>query len=465
VSARRPLAAIAAAFVAVAAAASMSASVQATTVQGRAASGVAALKVPRIAFRERKLGNGLTVISVEQHSSPTVSVHVWYHVGGRDDPPGKSGFAHLFEHMMFKGTKYLKDEQFDRLTEDVGGENNAFTIDDVTGYHEVVPSNHLETLLWAEAERMLNLKVDEASFKSERAVVQEEFRQRILASPYGRFFEAVRRQPYLSHPYRRGTIGNIENLDAATLADVVAFHAAHYRPDNATLVVAGDFEPRQLDAWVDKYFGALARPATPTPPRTGSEPAWTADRSITVTAPKVPLPAVASVWLAPSRNDRDAPALEVAAALLSSGESSRLNQSLVYRQQIAVQAGFSTDLRSGPGLLIATAIVAGGKDPEAARAALLAEVKTLADRPPSAAEMDKIKTQLLTAAFQSRQTPDGLASAIAEASVLGGDANRINTDLEDLQRVTAADVQRVLRRYVVGAHRVLLDYRQEASAK
>jgi zinc protease len=423
------------------------------------------LKVPRIEYRERKLGNGLTVLSVESHASPTVSVQVWYHVGGSDDPVGKSGFAHLFEHLMFKGSKYMKSEQFDRITEDVGGENNASTSEDVTAYQAVVPSNHLETLLWAEAERLLNLRVDEANFQSERAVVEEEYRQTVLASPYGRFFEEVRTQPYLQHAYRRGVIGSIENLDAASLADVVAFHATHYRSDNATLIVAGDFDPRQLDAWVDKYFGPIARPVAPLAQRDDTEPAWTADRSMTIRSPSVPLPAVATVWLAPSVTDADAPALQVAAALLSAGESSRLNQALVYRQQIATQAGFSTDLRAGPGLLIATAIAAGGKAPAAVRAALLAEVKRLVDRPASRGELDKVKTLLLTQAFSSRQTPIGLASAIADAAVLGGNANRINTDLEDLQRVSAADVQRVMRRYVSRAHSVAFDYVQDPTAR
>ncbi len=422
-----------------------------------------ALTVPRIDFRDRKLANGLTVISVESHASPTASVQVWYHVGGSDDPPGRSGFAHLFEHMMFKGTTYLKAEQFDRMTEDVGGANNASTGNDVTTYEEVIPSNHLETLLWAEAERLQHLKVDEANFQSERAVVEEEYRQRILASPYGRFFNAVASAPYLRHPYRRPTIGSIADLDAATLADVTAFHSTYYRPDNATLIVAGDFDPKQLDAWVDKYFGPIAKPSTPLPSRTATEPPWTSDRTITVTAPRVPLPAVAVVWLAPPVTSRDAPALEVASAVLSSGDSSRLNQSLVYRQQIATQAGFSADLRAGPGLLIATAIAAGGKPIAELRAALLAQVQGLVDRPATPAELDKVKNQLITEAFASRQTPLGLGSAIADSAVLEGDPNRVNTDLEALQRVTAADIQRVLRRYVTNAHSVILDYKQETA--
>jgi zinc protease len=422
-----------------------------------------ALTVPRIDFRDRKLANGLTVISVESHASPTASVQVWYHVGGSDDPPGRSGFAHLFEHMMFKGTTYLKAEQFDRMTEDVGGANNASTGNDVTTYEEVIPSNHLETLLWAEAERLQHLKVDEVNFQSERAVVEEEYRQRILASPYGRFFNAVASAPYLRHPYRRPTIGSIADLDAATLADVTAFHSTYYRPDNATLIVAGDFDPKQLDAWVDKYFGPIAKPSTPLPSRTATEPPWTSDRTITVTAPRVPLPAVAVVWLAPPVTSRDAPALEVASAVLSSGDSSRLNQSLVYRQQIATQAGFSADLRAGPGLLIATAIAAGGKPIAELRAALLAQVQGLVDRPATPAELDKVKNQLITEAFASRQTPLGLGSAIADSAVLEGDPNRVNTDLEALQRVTAADIQRVLRRYVTNAHSVILDYKQETA--
>ena len=420
-----------------------------------------AIVIPPVAYRERVLPNGLQVISVERHASPTVAVQMWFHVGSRDDPAGRSGFAHLFEHMMFKGTKNLKAEQFDRLTEDVGGSNNAFTGDDVTAYQEVVPSNHLETLLWAEAERMANLRVDEAAFTSERAVVEEEYRQSILAAPYGRFFNAIAAVSYLSHPYRRPTIGSIEDLDAAQLADVVAFHALHYRPDNATLVVTGDFDPQQLDGWVDRYFGSLPRPPAPVPRVVADEPAWRTDRRAVVTGSHVPLPAVAISWLAPPVTSADATALRVAAALLSGGESSRLNQALVYRQQIASQAGFEADLRAGPGLLTAYAIAAGGKPVDALTRALLAEVQRLIDRPASAGELAKVKTQLTTAALTSRQTPLGLGSAIAEAAVLEGNAARVNAGIDELQRIRSADVSRVLRRYVVGPHKVTIEYRQQ----
>jgi zinc protease len=423
-----------------------------------------AIKVAPVTYAERMLANGLQVITVPSRSSPTVSVQVWYHVGSKDDPTGRSGFAHLFEHLMFKSTAHLKPEQFDRMTEDVGGANNAFTSNDVTGYTDLVPSNHLEVLLWAEAERMSNLNVVQENFASERAVVEEEYRQRILASPYGRFFNAIPQAAYQVHPYKRSSIGSIEDLEAATLTDVVAFYASHYRPDNATLVVAGDFEPKQLDAWIDKYFSRVQRPATPLPRVTATEPAWSADREKTVTGPQVPLPAIALVWLAPPVMSDDAAALQIASALLASGESSRLNQSLVYRQQIASQAGFEADLRVGPGLLIATAVAAGGKPLEKVGEALLAEVRRMAAQPVGAAELAKVKTQVVTAALLTRQTPEGLASAIAEAAVLEGNAEHVNTDLLTLQKVSAADVQRVMKRYV-GAHKLTLRYVQEGGAK
>src|SRR2546427_3682001 len=194
-------------------------------------------KMPQLKFRERTLPNGLRVLSVVDKSSPTVAINVWYHVGSKDDPDQRSGFAHLFEHIMFKSTRNMKAEMMDRLTEDVGGSNNAFTQDDVTVYYEVIPSNYVETLLWAEAERLAALTVDEANFKSERAVVQEEYRQSVLAPPNGRFFYALDQKSFSAHPYKRPTIGSIEDLDAATIEDVIKFHNTYYRPDNATLIV------------------------------------------------------------------------------------------------------------------------------------------------------------------------------------------------------------------------------------
>src|SRR5678816_2257453 len=180
--------------------------------------GFAQTRMPQLKFTDRTLANGMRVLAAPDSSSPTVAIQVWYHVGSKDDPQNRSGFAHLFEHIMFKSTKNMKSEMMDRLTEDVGGFNNAFTNDDVTVYFEVVPSNYLETLIWAEADRLSGLNVDDANFKSERDVVKEEYRQSVLAPPYGRAFYLLQSKSFQDHPYKRPTIGSIEDLDAASVS-------------------------------------------------------------------------------------------------------------------------------------------------------------------------------------------------------------------------------------------------------
>jgi zinc protease len=423
----------------------------------------AELTIPPIQYHQHTLSNGLQVLSVEDHASPNVAVQMWYHVGSKDDPQDRSGFAHLFEHLMFKSTKHMHAEQFDRLTEDVGGANNASTSDDVTNYFEVVPSNYLQTLLWAEAERLSSLNVDEKNFKSERAVVEEEYRQSVLADPYGKLFNQIDPHSYTVHPYRRPTIGSIENLEAASLQNVIDFHNTFYRPDNATLIVAGDFDSKQLDAWVDRYFGWIPRPATPVPQVAATEPARKKNLRYTVTSDTAPLPAVALTWLTPPAADSaDAIALQVAAALLSEGASSRLYQSLVYRHQVAQQIGADADTRVGPGLFIAYAILASGHSPAEAEKLLNEEIIWLATQPISAAELDKVKTQLLTGKLRQRQTAQGVAFALGQATLIGGSPEHANSDLVALQKVGEQDVHRVLQKYVTGAHSVTIDYLPKA---
>src|SRR5215204_231302 len=362
-------------------------------------------------IRQRTLPNGLKVVSVQDSSSPTVSVNVWYTVGSKDDPQGRSGFAHMFEHMMFKSTKNMKSEMFDRLTEDVGGNNNASTYDDFTNYFEVVPSNYLETLLWAESDRMVNLNVDDENFKSERDVVKEEFRQSVLAQPYGRFYEYISSLSYAKHPYKRGVIGNLEQLDAATPADAKAFYNTFYRPDNAYLIVVGDFDEKQFETWTDKYFGRIQKPSGSIPRVTEVEPARTAESRQVTTAPNVPFPAVAITYLGPESKSPDVPAIRIAEKILSGGESSRLYQSLVYKQQIAQEASFSYDTRVDKGLLYFSAIASEGNKPEALEASLLAELKNIQTSSVSANEIAKAKNQLITEAIRRREDNDGKAIA------------------------------------------------------
>ena len=421
----------------------------------------AQIKMPRVEFRERTLGNGLRVISAVDRSTPTVAIHVWYHVGSKDDPPGRSGFAHLFEHIMFKSTRNMKAEMMDRLTEDVGGFNNASTNDDVTNYYEVVPSNYLETLLWAEADRMSSLNVDDKNFISERDVVKEEFNTSVLAPPYGRLFYAVDKDSFAVHPYHRPTIGSKEDLDASTLENVRAFHETFYRPDNAVLIVVGDFDEKQLDGWVDKYFGKIGKPAGAIPRVTVKEPERTAEKRFNETGPNVPLPAVAITYPAPPISSPDADVLRIAEAVLGSGESSRLYQSLVYQQQIAAEALASANLREQPGYFAIGAILASGKKPDDAEHALLAELKRMQDEPVSKAELEKAVNQLVASQLRERETNNGKAFAIGNAALLMGDSSRVNTDIDHLQAVTAADLQRVMKKYFGDTKRVVITYQGE----
>ena len=429
-----------------------------------------ALHLPALALRQRRLANGLQVVSLPHRGSSSVAVQVWYRVGSRDDPPGRSGFAHQFEHMMFKGTRHMAAESFDRLTEDVGGQNNAFTAEDMTVYQSEVPANHLERLLWAEAERMAWLRVDQAGLDSERAVVIEELGERVLAVPYGRLLNALPQQAFgAHHPYGRPVIGSQADLNAATLDEVQRFHASHYRPDNALVIVAGDFDAPELDAWVDRWFGPLRSPDAAVPRASAALHPRSHPARVVLTGPQVPLPAVALVWRGPAAAHDDAPALQIAAALLSSGDSSRLNEALVYRAQIAQSVALWVDLYADAGLIAALAIAAG---PLAAghvtgrladlEAALMAQIHRLAGTPVAPAELEKVRRQLLTAALLARQTPQGLAQAMGNAALLLGDPRAADRRLARLQAVTAAEVQQVLKRHLLDRPRVTLRYQQQA---
>ncbi|HYI41304.1 MAG TPA: pitrilysin family protein, partial [Allosphingosinicella sp.] len=310
--------------------------VTAATATGLAGAGAAAapaasqIEIPPLQYKERRLGNGLRIISMRDTSTANVSVSVWYEVGSKHDPEGRSGFAHLFEHILSRKTRNMPYNMINRLVEDVGGERNASTSSDRTNYYESVPARYLETMLWTHAERMARPVVDPQVFETERNVVKEEYRQGILTPPYGRLRLLVTDNAFDVSPHRRSTIGSIEQLDAATVADARAFHEAYYGPDTATLIVSGNFDQAQLDSWVDKYLGPIPARAGKMPLAiTTRDPKRTAPRSATMYAPNVPLPVVGSVWKIPGMAHRDMAAIQVLDGILTTGESSRLHKSLV----------------------------------------------------------------------------------------------------------------------------------------
>ena len=418
---------------------------------------------PKLSFTDRTLDNGLRVIALEDRATPTVAVQVWYRVGSKDDPPGRSGFAHLFEHLMFKNTERMPPETLDRLTEDVGGENNAFTADDMTAYFETVPSNHLERLLWAEAERMASLTVDEANFRTERDVVKEEFRQSVLAPPYGEFGEWIIKQSFARHPYKRPTIGNIEELDAASLEEVRRFHSTYYRPDNAVLAVAGDFDPSELQRWVDQYFGPVPKPPGSVPRVAVTEPPRPGERTVTTTGEKAPLPALGVTFLGPPAVDPQAPALRVLEQILSGGESSRLYRSLVYEKELAQSVDFSADLRADLGLLVFQMVLASGVEVAAARTALMNQIDRVREEAVTDEELSIAKNQILARELAGLETVAGRAMALGEAAAVRGDPSLVNSDLPKIAAVTATEVREAARAWLKNP--VVLEYLPSPRAK
>jgi zinc protease len=418
----------------------------------------AELTIPPLKFDQRVLQNGMRVISCEDHSAPVVAIHVWYHVGSKDDPQGRSGFAHLFEHMLFKSTKRMPSEFLDRLTEDVGGQNNAYTESDRTVYHEVVPSHHLERLLWAEAERMSSLTVDVRNFTLEREVVKEEFRQSVLAQPYGEFGEFIQKQSFVEHPYKRPTIGNIEELDAAAIEDVRAFHQTFYRPDNATLIVAGDFDPASLQKWVDQYFAPIPKPDTPIPRVTTKEQERSGDRTIREYDEKVPFPALALTYLGPALRSEQRATWQILEAVLSQGDSSRLYRTLVYEKQLAQSAEFGADLREDLGLPTFQVILASGVPVAKARAAILDEIRRVVEKPITERELLTAKNQLLAMKLRERETANGKAEALGYAALMLGNVERVNTELAELQAVTVEQVQAAAAACFTPKNQLVIEY-------
>ncbi|HEY4564505.1 MAG TPA: pitrilysin family protein [Thermoanaerobaculia bacterium] len=422
-----------------------------------------ALKVtpPKLEVREHKLANGLDLLMYEDHSVPAATVQLWYHVGSKDEKKGRSGFAHLFEHLMFKGSAHVGPEEHKNFISSIGGRYNATTDFDRTLYFESFPSNYLERVLWMEADRMSSLNVSEENFKSERDVVKEERRLRVDNPPFGRLFEVVLEKTFTTHPYKIEPIGSMADLDAATIQDVRDFHSLYYVPNNATLVVAGDLDPEAVIRWTEQYFGPIPK-GRPIPRDIPKEPAQTAGRRAVDYHPNSPLPAVVITCHIPQAGSPDSYALQVASNILSAGESSRLYKRMVYEKQMAVAAGGDAILLEDPGVFFFYAILQGGQKPEDGEKELLAEADRLRNEPVAEEELVKAKNQIIAGLVFGRQTAQDKADAIGYAKVILNDESYVNRQLAELQKVTAADVRRVARTYFTPENRTVVYMLPEA---
>jgi zinc protease len=405
------------------------------------------VRPPEQHFVVHELPNGLRMVMLEDHAAPVINLQMWYHVGSKNEKPGHTGFAHLFEHLMFKGSAHVPPEEHSRIIEAVGGFDNAYTADDMTVFWESFPQDYLERVMWLEADRLGSLNVDQANFESERDVVKEERRMRVDNVPYGRVIEDLYAAAFTVHPYHHTTIGSMDDLDKATISEVRDFFHTYYRPDNATMVIAGDFSADQAIAWAQKYFGGIPKPAQPIPRNIPQEPAQTAERRLTMSYPNSPLPAVVIGFKIPAEFAPDAYPLDLASNILSGGESGRLYRKLVYQDRVAVNVNGAGNFTEDPNLFFAIAVMNEGKTAAEGEKEIDGVLDGMKNAPVSPQELEKAWNQEIAGFILSLGTDKGRADAMGRYAVIGKDPNLINTDLGNYLKVTAADIERVASKY------------------
>jgi zinc protease len=416
---------------------------------------VAAVRPPKLQYEITTLPNGLTVVLEEDHSTPIVHLNLTYHVGSKNEKPGRTGFAHLFEHLMFKGSKNVEPEGHTSRIASIGGQSNAFTTEDETTFWETAPSQYLPMLLWLEADRMATLRINKETFTNERDVVKEERRLRIDNQPYGRLNEIIYEQVFTTHPYKHQPIGSMADLDAATVDDVLDFYRTFYVPENATLTLVGDIDPAQAMQLVTQYLGRVPKAAKPVPRDIPREPPQTAERRISLQAPW-PLPAVVVAYHITHDGDPDSYPLHIAGKVLSDGQSSRIQQKLVYEQQLAVAAYGGPNLIEDPNLFYAVAIVQPGRTPAQVTSALIAEFDLLKSQPISDRELQRAKNQFARDYILGRESDQEKARVLSHAVVIHHDIRTADGEFDIFQGLTPADVQRVARTYFTPNNRTVL---------
>jgi len=415
----------------------------------------AAVRPPKLQYEISTLPNGLTVIYSEDHSTPIVHLQLWYHVGSKNEKAGRTGFAHLFEHLMFKGSKNVQPEAHTSIISGVGGQANAYTTDDETVFWETVPAHYLPMTLWLEADRMASLRINRDTFVNEREVVKEERRMRVDNQPYGRLNEIIYDQAFTTHPYKHSTIGSMEDLEAASIDDVRDFYATYYVPANATLVLVGDFETAQAKQLVEQYLGRVPKAERPVPRDIPQEPPHTKERSVRLETPW-PLPAVVVAHHITYDGHPDSYPLHIASKVLSDGQSSRIYQKLVYERQLAVAAFGGANLIEHPNLFYAVAIVQPGQKPEDAVNALIAELDKLKAEPITDRELQRTKNQFARDYILNRESNQQKATQLAHAAVIHGQITTADGEFDIFQKITAADVQRVARTYFTPENRLVI---------
>lgn len=410
---------------------------------------------PAIPFKLFKLKNGLTVILSEDHTAPTYSIALSYNVGSRDEMAGRTGFAHLFEHMMFQGSENVAKGEHPNLIAVNGGSMNGTTDTDRTLYFESLPANQMDLGLFLEADRMRSLAVTQANLDNQRNAVQEERRLRIDNQPYGPTSEAIEETAYDAFGYKHSVVGTMEDLNAASLDDVKAFFKRYYAPNNAVIAIVGDFKTDDVLAKAKKYFEDI--PSQPAPPKPDlSQPAQKAERRKTLQDAFAQLARIDIAYRIPDGTSADYYALRVMSVVLSGGQSSRFYQRLVREQELATGAVAFANQRRGPGLEQISVTARPGKDLAAIEKAVYDEIARIQNTPVEDWELEKVRTNAHRAQIQSAQSTLGRAVALADSTTNFGDPNLVNATYQKVAAVTKADIQRVARQYLTEGNRTVI---------
>jgi zinc protease len=410
-----------------------------------------------IKFTEYDLPNGLHVILHEDHTVPVVSVSVMYHVGSKNEDPQRTGFAHFFEHLLFEGSENIQRSEYTKLVQNNGGVLNANTSQDRTYYFEQLPSNQLELGLWLESERMLHAKIDSTGIETQRGVVKEEKKMRYDNSPYGMWQSLIFENAYTKHPYSWTPIGKEQYIDQAKYGEFMDFYKTFYVPDNAVLVVAGDFKPEQAKEWIAKYYGDIPKSTKPVPRPTVAEPQQTKEKRVKYNA-NVQLPMVVLAFHGPKLGTDDAYALDMLNQVLSQGASSRLQKQLVDKDQKAVQVGAFNFPLEDPGLVLTLGIAAKGVSAAELEKAMKSEIEKVKENLITEEEFKKIQNQAENSFVSQNSRVAGIAENLATNYTYFRNTNLINTELERYRKITREDLKRVANKYLVKENSVVLYY-------
>ena len=411
----------------------------------------------QIKFEQYELKNGMKVILHQDRSTPIVAVTVSYHVGSKNEHPDRTGFAHFFEHLLFEGTENIDRGEYVKLVKVNGGVLNANTFYDRTFYFEILPSNQLELGLWMESERLFHAKIEDIGIETQREVVKEERRQRYDNTPYGGLIDETMKRTFVVHPYGRSVIGSMDHLNSATRDEFYDFYKTFYVPNNAILSIAGDIDLPQTKAWIEKYFGSIPKGTMAIPRPTVVEPTQTAEVRDTV-YDNIQLPAVIHSYKIPALGGVDYYAVDMLSQLLSQGQSSRFQKSIVDEQQKGLFVGAFPLALEDAGTMVMFGIVNMNVEPTELESAMIAEYEKVKTELISELELQKLLNKIENDFVSSNATVQGIAETLSDYLRYQGDPNLINTEIDKYRKVTREDIRRVAQKYLIDSNRVTLYY-------